>query len=236
MSSLLKKDRDSEVITVFGFPSIDSPGDKPAEAALSPEPEPEPEPDLEEIYRKKLLELERSAQEIEKEAYAKGFAQGEKDGFEYGHKGVQVVKTQLERIAENLDSLPEQVFGKYREWLIETSFKLARHIVKQELQMNPRIIEETVAALIEEAGEETGMTVYLNPGDYEFLEKRANLSLTEGSKRLTIKPDSSLERGGCFLESDVKLLDASIETQFENLRKLLLGTPESEMPDDADVE
>lgn len=233
MSRLLKKHLEPG-ITAFGFPAIERVGNKTDEPAGVPaEPETAPAPDLEELYRKKVLELERRAQEIEKEAYAKGFAQGEKDGFEYGQKGVRVIQAQLERIAEKLDVLPEQVFGRYRDWLVETSLKLARHVVQRELETNPQLIEKIVADLLEEAGECAGMTVRLNPGDYEFLEKRAGLALCEGRKRLTIKPDGSLERGGCVLESEVQLLDASIEARFENLSALLAAGRAPEEQTDA---
>ncbi len=70
---------------------------------------PEPEMNSEELYRRKLLELERRTQEIERDAYSQGFAQGEKDGFDYGQKSVQVIKSQLERIAQNMEALPAKI-------------------------------------------------------------------------------------------------------------------------------
>lgn len=234
MSNLLKKDLESGV-AAFGFPVIQRGGEVPSgpESEVTPaavEAPPEPREDVEEIFRKRLLELERRAQEIEKEAYAKGFASGEKDGFEYGQKAVQVVKTQLERIASTLEETPAKALFDYRDWLIRTSLKIARQVVRKELLVSPEIISRTVAALLEEAEEHTTLTVYLNPQDLEFMEKRAELDLSANRKHFVLKANKNLERGDCRVESAIQLLDASIESQFANLEDFILrgaGEPEA---------
>ena len=193
--------------------------------SLDPEEEQVPEPQInsEELYRRKLLELERRTQEIERDAYSQGFAQGEKDGFDYGQKSVQVVKSQLERIAQNMEALPAKILQDYRDWLIRTSIGIARQIVNREIRTSPEIVADTVTALIEEAEEHGALTVYLNPNDLEIVEKRAELTLGANGKHFALKADRDLERGGCRIESEVQLLDASIANLFENLEKKLLG-------------
>jgi flagellar assembly protein FliH len=229
LSNLLKKDRESEV-ALFGYPPVevekaDDPADEIETALPEVEEQPaEPEPDPEEVFRKKLLELERRTQEIEKEAYGKGFAQGEKDGLEYGQKSVQVVKTQLERIAAGMDALPAKIFQDYREWLIETSIRIAKQIVRRELQISPEILADMAKSLLSEVEENGVLTVYFNPQDLEFMEKRADLDFSSIGKLYVVKPDPGLERGGCKVESSVQLLDASIQSQFENLENYLLDS------------
>lgn len=232
MSNLLKKSLEAEV-SDFGFPMIENGRIVVREELQAPEQMQTPEADPEELYRQKLLELERRTQEIEKEAYGKGFAQGEKDGFEYGHKAVQVVKSQLERLAVSMDSLPEKVLQDYRSWLVGMSLKIAKHIVKREVQMTPEIVADMVNALLQEAEEHATLTVYVSPQDMEFMEKRAELTLSANRKHFTLKADRELGRGSCRVESAVQLIDASIESQFENLEKHLLGrqAPECESGD-----
>ena len=146
----------------------------------------EPEISSEQLFRTKLLELERQTQEIEKEAYGKGFAQGEKDGFEYGQKAAQVIKTQLERIAGHMEALPAKVLQDYREWLIRASIKIAGQIIKREVQTSPEILADTVKTLLDEAEGHSSLTVYLNPNDLELLEKRADLTLSANPSQRVI--------------------------------------------------
>ncbi len=223
MSNLLKKSLEPD-IAAFGFPLIENGhGDTKLPLVDENESIPEPEKNSEQLYRTKLLELERRNQEIEKEAYGKGFSQGEKDGFEYGQKAVQVIKSQLERIVENMEALPSKVFQDYRDWLIQTSIRIARQIVRREVQTSPEIVADTVKALLEEAEEHGTLTVYLNPNDLELIEKKAEMALLANRKRFALKVDRDLERGGCRVESALQLLDATMATQFENVEKYLLS-------------
>ncbi len=230
MSNLLKKNLEAEIAS-FGFPLIqeDYSGGETMEST-GPEEEQASEPQInsEELHRRKLLELERSTQQIERDAYSQGFAQGEKDGFDYGQKSAQVVKSQLERIAQNMEALPAKILKDYRNWLIRTSISIARQLVNREIRTSPEIVADTVTTLLEEAEEHGDLTVYLNPNDLEIVEKRADLTLGANGKHISLKADKDLERGGCRIESAAQLMDASIVTLFENLEKKLLGAATSQ--------
>ncbi len=217
MSSLLKNN--SEGIATFGFPLIAKSAGEPAPPPSEEQPgEVETEVSAEEIYRVKLLELERRTQEIERDAYTKGFAQGEKDGLDYGQKSVQVVCSQIERIAQKMESLPAKVLEDYRDWLIRTSMEIAEKIVGREILTSPEIVADLVGELIEEAEQHSTLTVYLNSNDLEIIEKKA--LLTPGKKHFELRADKQLDRGGCRVESSIQLLEGSVAAMFENLKAL----------------
>lgn len=226
MSNLLKKTLEPE-IAAFGFPVIDRAiqmdnvrrGIAATEVTDREERSLEPEENPEELYRRKLLELERRTQEIERDAYSQGFAQGEKDGLDYGQKSIQVLKSQLERIGQNMEALPAKILKDYRDWLIRTSIRIARQIVEREIRTSPEIVADSVNDLLEAALEHSTLTLYLNPHDLEIVEKRTDLNRKADAKHFAIKADRDLERGGCRIESAVQLLDASISSLFENLEK-----------------
>jgi flagellar assembly protein FliH len=229
LSNLLKKTLEPE-IAAFGFPVIDpviqmaNVGNDSVKTEVTDQEEqlPEPAENPEELYRRKLLELERRTQVIERDAYSQGFAQGEKDGFDYGQKSVQVLKSQLERIAQNMEALPAKILQDYRDWLIRTSIRIARQIVDREIRTSPEIVADSVNDLLEAALEHSTLTVYLNPHDLEIVEKRTDLTRKANGKHCTVKADRDLERGACRIESAVQLLDASITSLFENLEKRMM--------------
>ena len=103
LSNLLKKHMEPEIAALAS--PLSPPWGNGKRAFNTDMQSAEPAMSSEQLFRTKLLELERQTQEIEKEAYGKGFAQGEKDGFDYGHKAAQVIKAQLSAL-QNMEALP----------------------------------------------------------------------------------------------------------------------------------
>jgi flagellar assembly protein FliH len=179
---------------------------------------------IEDIIQKRLLEAERKAQEIEKEAYERGYEQGEKDGIEYGRKGMQITKERMEQLLSGLTALPEKVFKDYREWFLTTSLAVARRLVLRELTTQPEAMAQLVDSLLAEAEASQSVIITVNPSDLDMMRKHTDFqAIEEGSGRaVVIKPDPQLERGGCRLESDIQLLDASMDARFALLEEAFL--------------
>jgi flagellar assembly protein FliH len=172
--------------------------------------------DLEVTIQNRLLDAERKAQELEEEAYRKGYAQGQKDGFEIGQKSMTILRDHLEKLLHGLANFPERMFAEYREWLIHTCMEVSHHVVRRELTGDVDQLVKLIDALLKEAQEGYAVTLHINPHDLDLLEKQLDfqeLAVSLG-RTLHLKPDSQLERGGCRMESDIQLLDASIDQQF----------------------
>lgn len=196
----------------------------------------DPIEELEAAIRNRLLEVERTAQELEREAYEKGYAQGERDGMEYGMKSMAIVKDHLERLLGGLQSVPERVLRDYRDWLISTCLAIARKVVGVELETKPKALVKMIDALVIEAEEHQSLTLYLNPKDLGLLEKTTDFKewSEKAERSLAIRTDVRLARGGCRIESDIQLLDASIETQFSLIERALrdhASTVETTLPE-----
>ena len=170
-----------------------------------------------------LLNAERKAQELEEQAYQKGYEQGQKDGFEFGQRSMSIVKEHLEGLLKELQCLPETLLKEYRDWLIEMCLSISRRIVRRELAADIGQLSQLIDNLLRETVDEHTLTVHVHPDDLDLLEKHLDLkSLAERSGRtFSLKADANLERGGCRLENDVQLLDASIEKQFSFIEQSL---------------
>lgn len=260
MSRIIKAGDDSGV-AVFDFREISIGGGKKAgadeaplveepvdasepetvEALLEPEEPPEPEVDpleeLEETIRSRLLEAERHAQELEKEAYEKGYAQGQKDGVEYGRKSMKIVQDHLEQVLSGLQEMPETILGDYRNWLLASCLSVLREIVPRTMQIHPQALLHLIDGLLEEAAGEQMLTIHLNPADLDLLEKNTDLKerMQSAERRFTVKADPGMKRGGCRAENDIQLLDATTETQIALFEEALRGhEPDSQNSDPSD--
>ena len=170
-----------------------------------------------------LLTAERKAQEVEEQAYRIGYEQGQKDGFEVGQRSMAIVKEHLEELFQGLQGSSETVLSQYRDWLIGMCLSISRHIVRRELATDPDQLMQLIDTLLREAAEEHTLTVNVHPDDLDLLEKHLDFkALAERSGRtFFLKADGQLERGGCRVESDIQLLDASLEKQFSFIEQAI---------------
>jgi len=98
----------------------------------------------------------RSVEEIEREAYEKGFEQGEKAGFDMGERKAAVLIERLENVLKELVLLKKKTLEETEPQLIELSVGIAKKIILKELALDPdQIVEITKEALkkIERTGQ-----------------------------------------------------------------------------------
>ncbi len=237
MSRIIKaSESQSESVCSFDFSEIlettwcDPREREVLDSASTEETDPDPLLNLESMVQQRLLEAERRAQELEQEGYEKGYAQGLKDGTEFGRKSMQVAKEQFEELLARMMTLPSTVFEDYRNWFINTSLAVSKHIVRTELKANPQVLIHIMEDVLSEAGESQGITLYLHPKDLELLTRSSALEemVAKAEKAFAIRPDPRISRGGCRLESDIQLIDASLENRLALIENTLLEMGESE--------
>jgi len=236
LSKIIKAHEDMEEVAPFDFRNIEEaqkgkgkkagrPGVTSKSAAHPPVKEVTRDPleELEEIVKNRLLEVERKAEALEKEAYEKGYAQGEKDGFEYGKKNMFIVNEHLERVLRGLQGVPRKVFQDYREWFISACLAITKQLVRVELQTNTEAIVNLVNAVVDEAEEAHSLTLYLNPADIELMKKHTDFAswMQRDGSSCAFKPDNKLERGGCRMESEIQVVDAAVETRLALIERQL---------------
>ncbi len=94
-----------------------------------------------------------------------------------------------------------------------TATHLAKHVVRCELQSQPDLIStvatEAIDALLQGARH---TTLRVHPDDHALVAAGAAEALRTAGARLL--SDAAVSRGGCLVESDIGLVDASIEARW----------------------
>lgn len=196
----------------------------------SPDPEPDdknPLDELEEVIRRRHQEAERRAEELEREAYQKGYEQGRKDGYAFGSSSIEKIRQRLESVASSLETLPAQVLRDYRQWLMEAALTLARHLVHAAVAIDPSVVESLVDAILDQIDRSQTVTIVLHPKDRDLLQKHGILERwlapPEGASAVRIALDPHISRGGCRVHSALQDIDALLETRLKNLRETLFA-------------
>ena len=169
------------------------------------------------------LETRDRIEVLEEEAYEKGFAQGEKDGFEIGEKKAAKKAERLEAVLNQIQQLKQNLIKQTEKELLDMVFKIAEKVVHTQINYGTNAITDTIIHAIRIAAEKSRITLRVNPEDYEFVERlRPEIfSQFKELKTMTVNSDASVTRGGCLLETARGNVDASIETQLEKLSQAI---------------
>lgn len=105
--------------------------------------------------------------------------------------------------------------------VIETAHELAKKIIQREVN-EKTVINENIKAAINKIIGANEVRLKLNPKDLEELtEESKNILHTGSFNKIKIEADERIERGGCFIETEIGNVDARISTQLGELKRKL---------------
>jgi flagellar assembly protein FliH len=165
-----------------------------------------------------------SLESVEREAFQKGFEAGRTSGLEMAEKKVEAI---LGRFAESLKDLTaarEQLLVETQKDLVRLAIEIARRLVYREIGIDQEIVIALVRVALERLSAKAHITVFLNPDDQAFLQRRLKESPDLfGERELVLKPKKDLKRGDCILESPYGNVDSRVCEHFSQIERGLLA-------------
>jgi flagellar assembly protein FliH len=159
---------------------------------------------------------------------AAGKKQAEKD-FEDSAQTLLCICTELDRLRE---SIFQNSAGEMKELVLAISEKIIRHSVTEQ--------EETIVATIKDAMnlavKSDAFQVQINPDDLKAVEshKKEIIDAISGLDNIILKPDATIERGGCKLESTCCTVDASLTSQIKIIHDSIMAADSFPKPEESE--
>ncbi len=174
------------------------------------------------LYAMPLLKNEfalgKSLDFIEREAYEKGYAAGEKSGLEMGTEKAKVFLDRIDNILHELMTLRETLVQEAEPQVVELAVSIAEKILKRELVMKPdSIVAMTREALlrIERSGQ---ITIKINPALYDlFMKLRPQLQSVHPD--IVFDVDPSVSSHGSVVMGGMEDVVTDLDEQLRNLIK-----------------
>ncbi|MEW6326150.1 MAG: FliH/SctL family protein [Thermodesulfobacteriota bacterium] len=170
--------------------------------------------------RKEAGEIIRQAREkavfIEHEAYEKGYAQGEKDGFEFGKEKLMVELQNFIRIMREINDLKSLLYKKWEEEILTLTLAIARKIIHHEVTTSPELIRCAIKEALNYVVENSKVRIRAHPYDFAFVDeiKEDFLKGIAGLKHVEIVEDKNITQGGCLLETEFGDIDVTLDGQL----------------------
>ncbi len=180
----------------------------PAQAAAKPEEEDQA------AVNARLAALER-------DAFSKGFAQGERAGGEAAAQRGEAMLRRLTETLEELTTLRQQMIHETERQMVQLALAIARRIVHREVSIDQDLLVAMARVALERLGESAQVTVRLSPEDFEATSAVRAAEWT--GTHVTVVADARVGRGGCRVESEFGAMDAGVDGQIHEIARALLG-------------
>ena len=134
------------------------------------------------------------------------------------HEKVEVI---LHRYADAIERLGRSrprtapVAGE----VVELALIVARELLRRELSVDPAPLLATLEEALASVEEEAPVIIRIGRADHEWIRGQRPELLTGGD--LVVIEDDKLQRGGCVIESRLRVVDATIERRLDAVRGAL---------------
>lgn len=132
--------------------------------------------------------------------------------------------------AQALIVFEEQLVSRSAPWIARLALEIAEKAIGVALEENPQIVASVLERAKHEVVEATQLRIWLHPADHILLSELQPDLITVGAapgRQIEIVASEEIGRGGCRLETEMGIVDATLPTQIEEIRRQLLddGAP-----------
>ncbi len=153
-----------------------------------------------------------------------------KSAFEEGYrKGIEQAEVDLEKFRNELTSFmnaPKDVFEYIAPDILEISVDIAKKIIKKEVESDPQVLMNTIIDVLKTVSKsEPKINIRVKPQAVQFIKDTLpNITYQYGiDAKVNIIADPSVEEGGCIFQTNNGIVDASVDTQLEIIKKAIDG-------------
>jgi flagellar biosynthesis/type III secretory pathway protein FliH len=164
-------------------------------------------------------EVRASVQQAIEDARQAGYAEGYEKGAAEWAEAIRVARASV--VAAIEAAKPE---------IVRMALRVAEKVLRRRLEADPEavvpMVDEALRSL--SAQQQTRVVLRAHPADLAVLERRRQrwLERNPGLSSLQVVADETLSRGGCRIESEFGMVDATIDTQLQVIERHLLGGSE----------
>jgi flagellar assembly protein FliH len=173
------------------------------------------DPTKKEDFKTKIARLER-------EAYEKGFAQGQRDGLDLEKSKMEEMGRQYEALLTELRDLKVRIFRDSEGEMLQLIELIVKKIIGEEIKTDETIIRHSIKSAAKFLSDKRKVRIIINPEDMEEVKKMLpDLSrLTKGGN-FQLTEDPTIGKGGCALETGFGRVNATIDDQLDEIMKVI---------------
>lgn len=177
-------------------------------------------------------------QKIKDDAKQDGFKQGHDDGYSAGESEIERLVERLRKMVEALMLRREEILKETEQQIVELVILMTRKVVKIISETQKTAIMSNILAALKKVKSRGNVILHVNLEDLKLASANADefIKRVENIQGITVVEDSTVEKGGCVVETDFGAIDARISSQLSELEeKIMEISPVKSVKKGADI-
>lgn len=165
-------------------------------------------------------EKQQYINQAQEEGYKKGFDLGKQESINQ----YKTLLTEANNIVKSATTDYHATIEQSDETILELAIRVAEKIIKKELRENPELFNSIVSTAIKEIKDQSSLTIYVHPSNYELvIQQKDEIDRLVGKDiNVSVYINEDLNEDSCLIEHPFGRIDASVDTQLQELRRILL--------------
>ena len=191
------------------------------------------------VLERTRVEADALREQATQEGYEAGFRRGYEAGaragyqsaFEEAQRTFATDQANLVQAATDMidtyERMKRDLFITARQDMLEFAAKVAERVTRQIGVVNREAATANLEAALELVESRTDLVVRINPLDQTTVEQFAGQlqERAERARNISLVVDESIAPGGCSVATQDTEVDATLDTQIEQITRLVVGRP-----------
>ena len=169
-------------------------------------------------------DIKQRVTQTEREAYEKGQAEGHARGYEEGRAEVQRLVESLHGIISKAIEKRNEIIQEAETQIINLVLLIVKKVIKVISENQKNVVINNVVQALRKLKSRGDVVIRVNLADLELTSEHVKdfMKMVENVKSVTVLEDSTVDRGGCIIETDFGQIDARVSSQLHEIEERIL--------------
>ena len=166
----------------------------------------------------------RRVAQIEEDAENRGYEAGRKEGFQEGQAEVERLVERLHIILNGAIEKRNDIIEEAESQLIDLVLLISQKVVKVISDNQKNVVVNNVVQALRKLKSRGNVAIHVNLADLELTTDNVNnfISMVENVQSISVLEDTTVDRGGCVIETDFGQIDARVSSQLKEIEESIL--------------
>jgi len=169
-------------------------------------------------------DAENEVEKIRRDAYNEGYQAGHEEGFSSGKPEVERLVEQLHHIIDKTLDKRAEIIEESETQLVNLVLMITKKVVKVISENQKNVVINNVIQALRKLKSRGEVLIKVNLEDVELTTEHVKdfMRMVDNVQSVTVVEDSTVDKGGCIIETDFGEIDARISSQLQEIEEKII--------------